>query len=618
MTLDSKHSKDVYQGNGSTTAFPFAFKVWNTSQITVTVTDAAGVSTDVTSNSTVTLTTSGGSVTYPKTGSPLATGAKLAITRNMPFTQGINLTTASRFDPQVLEDGLDQATAERQQIQEQMARAVILPATSNESPQDVVASIYASRDAAAASASTASAQATAAQNSADMADHSAETAAQTVQMATADAVTAATTQANAAQNAAAAAAQSALDAAAAVPDTLVERVTATETKNTQQDTRLDDVESGVTAISTTLIGSIQTLLCADSYVPNGCVPANGGEYTRAQFPSLYDTYLVGGKLLTCTYAEQTAQVALTGNCAKFALDTVNQKFKVPLIKDGDSITQASSAAELGKSYKAGLPNVKGTFAFREDNVGIWAAESALSGAFYKATLPANTSSMAFAPASRDANAIGMDLSRGSSVYQNDVTTVRDEQVRLRHFVVVASAQNNASVFDWSNYMAGLAGKLNADASNADLSKFNILLQRVEYKTSDVATGTAAIPTDDTIPQITEGTQFLAKSFTPKSSTSILEIEVCVSCAQTSPTTLTVALFDGGSDAIAVMPVAMAANYMAVVTFKCVVPSSSTATRTYTVRVGDDASAQVTINGIGGVRKFGGKLYSSIRIKEYAV
>ena len=33
-------------------------------------------------------------------------------------------------------------------------------------------------------------------------------------------------------------------------------------------------------------------------------------------------------------------------------------------------------------------------------------------------------------------------------------------------MVVASAQNNASVFDWSNYMAGLAGKLNADFSNA--------------------------------------------------------------------------------------------------------------------------------------------------------
>ena len=52
----------------------------------------------------------------------------------------------------------------------------------------------------------------------------------------------------------------------------------------------------------------------------------------------------------------------------------------------------------------------------------------------------------------------------NSIYGNS-TTVTDEQVRLRHFVVLASAQNSASVFDWSNYMAGLAGKANLDMNN---------------------------------------------------------------------------------------------------------------------------------------------------------
>lgn len=231
MTLDSKHSKDVYQGNGSTTVFPFAFKVWNTNQITATMTDAAGVSTDVTNNSTVMLTISGGSVTYPKSGSPLPSGAKLAITRNMPFTQGINLTTASRFDPQVLEDGLDQATAERQQILEQMARAVILPPTSNESPEDVVQSIYASRDAAAASASAASTQASAAEASAQAASGKADESAAS----------------------AAASAQSAANAYAA-SEGMAPRMDAVESKNIQQDTRLDAVEAKNTQQDTALSG----------------------------------------------------------------------------------------------------------------------------------------------------------------------------------------------------------------------------------------------------------------------------------------------------------------------------------------------------------------------------
>lgn len=127
--------------------------------------------------------------------------------------------------------------------------------------------------------------------------------------------------------------------------------------STDHETRLDAAEHGITAISTTLIGSIMSITAAEGYVPNGTVPADAAEYTREQFREFYDTYLAGGKLLTCTYAAFAAQVPLTGNCAKFALDTTAQKFKVPLVKNGDSITQAASASELGKSVKAGLPNI---------------------------------------------------------------------------------------------------------------------------------------------------------------------------------------------------------------------------------------------------------------------
>ncbi|KAF5089792.1 hypothetical protein DSECCO2_25680 [anaerobic digester metagenome] len=436
MTLDSKLSKAVYQGNGSTTVFPFAFKVWNTSQITVTMTDAAGASTDVTSNCTVTLTSSGGSVTYPKSGSPLPGGAKLAITRNMPFTQGINLTTASRFDPQVLEDGLDQGTAERQQIVEMMERAVILPPTSSESPEDVVLSVYASRDAAAASASAASTQATAAEASAQAASGKADESAAS----------------------AAASAQSAANAYAA-SEGMAPRMDAAEAKNTQQDTRLDAAEQGISAISATLIGSVMSVMAADGYVPNGTVPADAAEYTREQFREFYDTYLAGGKLLTCTYAAFTAQVALTGNCAKFALDTAAQKFKVPLLKNGDSITHAASATELGKSVKAGLPNITGTTGGYTSILG--AVPEGATGALVRTTAARG---VAVGTGGIGCTELQFNAAASNSIYGNS-TTVTDEQVRLRHFVVLASAQNSASLFDWSNYMAGLAGKANLDMNN---------------------------------------------------------------------------------------------------------------------------------------------------------
>lgn len=167
MTLDTAHSKEVYQGNGTATVFPFSFKVWDSSQVLVTCSLSEQVGeTDVTAQSTITLTENGGTVTYLYAGAPLPSGATLAITRNMPFTQGVDLVSGSQFDPQVIEDALDQATAERQQVKEMLGRAVILPSTSDETPQEVVQDIYTARDEAANSAAAASASESSAATSA--------------------------------------------------------------------------------------------------------------------------------------------------------------------------------------------------------------------------------------------------------------------------------------------------------------------------------------------------------------------------------------------------------------------------------------------------------------------
>ncbi|HZF61923.1 MAG TPA: hypothetical protein VEZ52_09920 [Desulfovibrio sp.] len=236
-------------------------------------------------------------------------------------------------------------------------------------------------------------------------------------------------------------------------DDLGERVDTLGETSADHAARLEAAEQGITAISTTLIGGIMSITAAEGYVPNGTVPADAAEYTREQFREFYDTYLVGGKLITCTYAAFAAQVALTGNCTKFALDKDAQKFKVPLYKDGDSITQALSASEIGKSVKAGLPNFAGW-------TGVVSADGTLTGPFYK-------SSAVWGVRGGDyftAPGIYFDPSRVNGIFGNSAT-VTDEQVRLRHFVILASAQNSASVFDWSNYMAGLAGKANTDFSN---------------------------------------------------------------------------------------------------------------------------------------------------------
>lgn len=204
MTMPYSPSRAVYEGNDAATRFPFSFKVWDASQLVVTLTSPDGATTEA-SGWTADIGASGGEIVYLHEAAPLPSGWKLAVTRNMPFTQEVNLVSASRFDPQVIEDALDQAAAERQQTLEMMRRAVILPATSDKSPQDMVLDVYAARDDAQSAGSAAHASETAAGQSAAQAAASAAGASAAVAAATATAVTAATAQADRAHGAARAA-----------------------------------------------------------------------------------------------------------------------------------------------------------------------------------------------------------------------------------------------------------------------------------------------------------------------------------------------------------------------------------------------------------------------------
>lgn len=196
MTLESAASKAVYTGNGATTEFPFSFKVWDEDQILVSVTDAQGYVQE-TGEYSVTLSAGGGTVSYLHEGAPLPMGWKLALTRDMPFTQEDDYITGTRFDPEVIETALDKATAERQQLLEQLQRAVILPPTSDETPEVMAQELLRARDEAVKSAG-------AAKNSEQAAESSASQAAASEQAAATSAEAADYSRAEAAASAAAA------------------------------------------------------------------------------------------------------------------------------------------------------------------------------------------------------------------------------------------------------------------------------------------------------------------------------------------------------------------------------------------------------------------------------
>jgi len=140
-------------------------------------------------------------------------------------------------------------------------------------------------------------------------------------------------------------------------------------------------------------------------------------------------------------------------------------------------------------------------------------------------------------------------------------------------------------------------------------------QFLSYQTGAVSTTATALPVDDTIPQNTEGGQFMTLAITPISSTSILEIRVTAFLASSDGSTLAAALFqDSTASALAagfVTPVTVNAATLVSFTHKMI--SGTTSATTFKVRCG--CVATTTFNGTSGTRYFGGVLASSITIRE---
>lgn len=141
MTLDTSLSKAIFKGNGVATEFPFHFKVWNKEQLAISIAYPNGKEESVTPES-VALTNTGGTVFYTLNGKPLPIGYTLSITRSMPFVQQDNYISGTRFDPDVIEESLDVACAERQELKEIISRCIKVGVTSNLKPEELIDAIF--------------------------------------------------------------------------------------------------------------------------------------------------------------------------------------------------------------------------------------------------------------------------------------------------------------------------------------------------------------------------------------------------------------------------------------------------------------------------------------------
>lgn len=215
MTINSStRIAGPYTGNGSTTAFPFSFKVFSTADVTVVQTNLSLIETTLTlgTNYTVALNANqnsnpGGTVnmvTAP------ASGFLITLTSSLGYTQTLDLTNQGGFYPSTINDALDRATIQIQQLNEQVGRSVKVNISSSVSPADLINTIISSAASATTSATNAATSASNAATSATSASGSASSASTSATTATSQASAASTSASNAATSASTATTQVAL------------------------------------------------------------------------------------------------------------------------------------------------------------------------------------------------------------------------------------------------------------------------------------------------------------------------------------------------------------------------------------------------------------------------
>jgi hypothetical protein len=144
-----------------------------------------------------------------------------------------------------------------------------------------------------------------------------------------------------------------------------------------------------------------------------------------------------------------------------------------------------------------------------------------------------------------------------------------------------------------------------------------VVQVVNFQTGAVATGTTTIPTDDTIPQITEGNEYMTLAITPTNASNILMIQVVGYVYSTVNSEITHALFVGNTaNALAAVSSYALAGITRTLGLTHSVVAGTTSALTFRVRLGADAAGTTTFNGYNGTRRFGGVASSSITITEY--
>jgi hypothetical protein len=200
---------------------------------------------------------------------------------------------------------------------------------------------------------------------------------------------------------------------------------------------------------------------------------------------------------------------------------------------------------------------------------------------------------------------------------------------------VQSDSNLAFAIAGSNVAFMNATSLQMVGSNVSLAGTNVftsgklvtaaqpvgtVLQVINTQSGAVATGTTVMVLDDTIPQITEGNEYMTLAITPTNASNKLLITVCAFLSHNqSGSWMLGALFqDSTANALAgFQNFQQTATGVSPVHLTHYMTAGTTSSTTFRFRAGAHQAGTTTFNGSNSARFFGGVVASSITIKEIA-
>lgn len=173
-------------------------------------------------------------------------------------------------------------------------------------------------------------------------------------------------------------------------------------------------------------------------------------------------------------------------------------------------------------------------------------------------------------------------------------------------------QTGATAGNWSNAATVLINM------GIGVKRTGDTVQTKSAITGEVATGTTTIPNDNTIPQITEGDEYMSKAIVATAAANVLEVEAegmfahSVGAAQFG-----FALFqDATANALAAMGIRIdAGGDKYPLSLRHVFVSGVAGSTTLRIRAGSETAGTTTFNGNGGARFYGGIYASCLHIKE---